>query len=46
VLAAALSWAFLGPLRALFRADGATSAEAWTQTRTWSLQPDAEETPA
>jgi len=46
MLAAAFSWAFLGPLRALFRADGATTSEAWTRTRTWSLQPDAEETPA
>jgi uncharacterized RDD family membrane protein YckC len=42
MLAAACSWSFLGPLLALFRADGATIAEAWTRTRTWSLQPDRE----
>ena len=46
MLAAAWSWAFLGPMRALFRADGATSAEVWTQTRTWSLQPGDRVAPA
>ncbi len=36
-LAAALTWAFLGPVRALFRADGSTLSDLWTRTRTWSL---------
>ena len=35
-LAAVASWPVLSPLRALFLADGATLAEKWTSTRTWS----------
>ncbi len=35
-LATVLSWPLLGPVQALFRADGATRADLWTSTRTWS----------
>lgn len=39
VLATVLSWPLLGPAQALFRADGATRADLWTSTRTWSESP-------
>ena len=35
-LASLACWPLLGPLWALWRPDGATLPEAWTQTRTWS----------
>ncbi len=39
VLASVASWPALSPLRAVFLADGATLAEHWTATRTWSESP-------